>query len=270
MRKLLLTLAVLCGTVSSWAGPTDLPEMTTDESNPIWYTIKNVRRGKYATFAGETATMTQTQQDKITQASLFYFTGSVAEGVATVKIHNYSAGNKLCAAYNSWTEAGIDWYIKAQATGVSICTSTGEWDAWNDARGEGELIENWSASDAGSAWVIEKAYPLQGTEYLVKSGNNYFMTNLTAPTNDNPGRFVFAPDVTDVSKGFKKYKIKSIGNDNKWMSYDLAENYSEGTGKVTFVAEKEKANSWYINEYESGLYEVSPLKTNGEKSNIYI
>lgn len=154
MRKFLLTLAVLCSTVSGWAGPTDLPEMTTDESNPIWYTIKNVRKQKYATYAGDAKTMTQSAT--ITAASFFYFTGTVADGIATVKIHNYSASNKLCAAYNSWTDTGIDWYIKAQSTGVSICTSTGEWNAWNDARGEGALIENWSASDAGSAWEIEK------------------------------------------------------------------------------------------------------------------
>lgn len=154
MRKFLLTLAVLCSTVSGWAGPTDLPEMTTDESNPIWYTIKNVRKQKYATYAGDAETMTQSAT--ITAASFFYFTGTVADGIATVKIHNYSASNKLCAAYNSWTDTGINWYIKAQSTGVSICTSTGEWNAWNDARGEGALIENWSASDAGSAWEIEK------------------------------------------------------------------------------------------------------------------
>lgn len=146
---------LFCGfAANALADPTDLPEMTTDESNPIWYTIKNVRKQKYATYAGDATTMTQSAT--ITTASFFYFTGTVADGSATVKIHNYSASNKLCAAYNSWTDTGINWYIKAQSTGVSICTSTGEWNAWNDARGEGALIEYWSASDAGSAWEIEK------------------------------------------------------------------------------------------------------------------
>ena len=136
--------------MTAWAGVTDVPEMST-EGNIKWYTIKNVRKQKYATYAGDNATMTQ--QETISGASLFYFTASTTEGA--VKIHNYSAGNKLCAAYNSWTADGIDWYLKAQSTGVSICTSTEEWNAWNDAGGGGQKVEYWSASDAGSAWEIE-------------------------------------------------------------------------------------------------------------------
>ena len=136
--------------MTAWAGVTDVPEMST-EGNIKWYTIKNVRKQKYATYAGDNATMTQ--QETISGASLFYFTASTTEGA--VKIHNYSAGNKLCAAYNSWTDTGCDWYLKVQSTGVSICTSTGEWNAWNDAGGGGQKVEYWSASDAGSAWAIE-------------------------------------------------------------------------------------------------------------------
>ncbi len=131
------------------AGVTDLPQMST-EGDIKWYTIKNVRRQKFATYAGDNATMTQ--QTNASAASFFYFTASTTEGA--VKIHNYAAGDKLCAAYNSWTAAGIDWYLAVKSAGVSICTSAGEWDAWNDARGEGQLVEYWSASDAGSAWEI--------------------------------------------------------------------------------------------------------------------
>ena len=144
-------LMLLCA-MTAWAetDPTALPEMSTNDAIK-WYTIKNVRQQKYATYAGDNATMTQ--QAKASAASFFYFTASTTEGA--VKIHNYSAGDKLCAAYNSWTETGIDWYLKAQSTGVSICTSTGEWNAWNDAGGGGQKVEYWSASDAGSAWAIE-------------------------------------------------------------------------------------------------------------------
>ena len=142
---------LMCAFVASaWAGPTDLPELST-EGDIKWYTIKNVRQQKFATYAGDAATMIQNASTSA--ASLFYFTASTTEGA--VKIHNYAAGdNKLCAGYNSWTEAGIDWYLKAQSTGVSICTSTGEWDAWNDAGGGGQKVEYWSASDVGSAWEI--------------------------------------------------------------------------------------------------------------------
>ena len=145
-----LVLLLLCAVTTLWAAATDLPEVSTDETIK-WYTIKNVRKQKYATYAGDNATMTQ--QTSVSAAAFFYFTASTTEGA--VKIHNYSAGNKLCAGYNSWTETGRDWYLKAQSTGVSICTSTGEWDAWNDAGGGGQKVEYWSASDAGSAWEIE-------------------------------------------------------------------------------------------------------------------
>ncbi len=148
MRKITSLLMLFCAFVATaWAGPTDLPEMST-EGNIKWYTIKNVRQQKFATYAGDNATMTQ--QASASAASFFYFTESTTVGA--VKIHNYAAGDKLCAAYNSWTADGIDWFLNAQATGVSICTSTGEWDAWNDAGGGGQLVEYWSASDAGSAW----------------------------------------------------------------------------------------------------------------------
>ena len=150
MRKITSLLMLFCAFVATaWAGPTDLPEMST-EGNIKWYTIKNVRQQKFATYAGDNATMTQ--QASASAASFFYFTESTTTGA--VKIHNYAAGDKLCAAYNSWTANGIDWYLKAQSTGVSICTSTDEWNAWNDAGGGGQLVEYWSASDAGSAWEI--------------------------------------------------------------------------------------------------------------------
>ena len=148
-------LMLLCA-VTTWAGVTDLPEMST-EGNTKWYTIKNVRRAKYATYAGESTSMTQ--QSSIQDGSLFYFTGSVADGVATVKIHNAQAGDLLCAGTNSWTAEGIDWYIAAKtATGLSISKTadfSGE-NSWNDFQGSGTSVDYWTATDAGSIWAIEE------------------------------------------------------------------------------------------------------------------
>ena len=42
-QKLLLFLSVLLTTAGAWAVPTDLPEITTDLNNPIYYTILNTR-----------------------------------------------------------------------------------------------------------------------------------------------------------------------------------------------------------------------------------
>ena len=137
--------------------------ITTSEDDIKWYTIKNVKSGKYATYAGDAATMTQ-QETVASAASLFYFTGRATTEIATVGIHNLVAGDNLCAEYNSWTATGREWYIKKQSTGMSICTSNGEWNAWNNAGGGGQKVEYWSASDGGSAWQIEIVTNF--TEYL--------------------------------------------------------------------------------------------------------
>lgn len=136
------------------AAPTDLPEMST-EGTTKWYTIKNVRKQTYATFAGNNAKMAQ--KSVVEEASLFYFTGTVADGVATVKIHNAAAGDSLCAETNKWTAAGIDWYIAAKTTtGLSISKTadfSGE-KSWNDFQGGGKEIDYWTATDPGSIWEI--------------------------------------------------------------------------------------------------------------------
>lgn len=142
--------------VTTWAEVTGLPEMSTD-GNIKWYTIKNVRKAKYATYAGESTSMTQ--QASIQDGSLFYFTGSITDGVATVKIHNAQAGDLLCAGTNSWTAEGIDWYIAAKTTtGLSI-SKTADFsgtNSWNDFQGSGTSVDYWDATDAGSIWVIEE------------------------------------------------------------------------------------------------------------------
>ena len=154
MRKFTSLMLMLLCAVATWAGVTDLPEMST-EGNTKWYTIKNVRKAKYATYAGESTSMTQ--QSSVQDGSLFYFTGSVADGVATVKIHNAQAGDLLCAGTNSWTAEGIDWYIAAKTeTGLSI-SKTADFsgnNSWNDFQGTGTSVDYWDATDAGSIWEI--------------------------------------------------------------------------------------------------------------------
>ncbi len=142
---------------------TMMPALTTNESAPILYKIKNVRNGNvYANYAGNSNTMTLSSE--LSTSSYFYFTGSITDGVATVKIHNLAADGKLCAAYNSWTNDGIDWYIQGQETGLSISnkldcngdSNTGT--SWNNARNESRLVEYWSGDDIGSSWEFERVH----------------------------------------------------------------------------------------------------------------
>ena len=150
----LMTALFLCvGMVK--AAVTDVPEMSTD-GDIKWYTIKNVRKQKYATYAGEASSMTQ--QATVQGGSLFYFTGTVADGVATVKIHNALAGELLCAGTNSWTAEGIDWYIAAKTTTGLAISKTADFsgtESWNDFQGGGQKVDYWTATDEGSIWEIE-------------------------------------------------------------------------------------------------------------------
>ena len=89
-----MTALFLCMGVTN-AAVTDLPQLSTEGATK-WYTVKNVRTQKFATYAGDDATMTQ--QTMASAAAFFYFTASTTEGA--VKIHNYAAGEKLTYLVN--------------------------------------------------------------------------------------------------------------------------------------------------------------------------
>ena len=154
-----LMMVLLCAITTSWAAATDLPTLTTDAENPVWYLIKNTRSSKYATYAGDAAQMTQ--ETTTGAGALFYFTaaGETADGFTPVKIHNY-ATNNLLAHYNSFTEEGVVWYIHEEtftgnATGVHISKATDltGWNALNDANSN--RITDYYSQDAGSIFTFE-------------------------------------------------------------------------------------------------------------------
>ena len=136
------------------------PEITTDESNPKWYTIKNVRGNAYAYYNGTGTAMGMSGRvDKA--AYLFYFTAGETEG--TYKIHNY-VNSMLCAAPDSWTEKGIDWHIRISGStahpGLAIskeATLTAEGsEAWNDYQNNHTSVNWYGGNDDGSTWQISR------------------------------------------------------------------------------------------------------------------
>lgn len=159
---------------SAYAAATDLPELTTDEANPKWYTIKNLRNGKYVTWAGDGAKMTQQASQLV--GSLFYFMGekgTFTDGngnttdMLKVKLHSKGT-DKLCATVSSWTTEGNYWYITARtATGLAISSNenfSGN-NCWNDEGGRGTSVGLWGGTDPGSIWVIEPyVMPTMSTE----------------------------------------------------------------------------------------------------------
>ena len=138
------------------AAPTDLPMMTTDLENPVYYTISNTRSasGRYLYYAGDSVGLRDA--DSISVASLFFFTGSTD----SCCIHN-AATTKKVASVTSWTDEGAVWAINVTpygdgTTGLSI----GPWDnsqgryCWNEFT-YNDCYTTWDANDSGSIFVIE-------------------------------------------------------------------------------------------------------------------
>ena len=221
MRKFLLTLAVLCGTVEAWAGPTDLPEITTDLENPIYYTISNTRSvsGKliYWTEGGIKDANYVTNFN----ACKFYFTG---DSYSNLKIHN-AATKLLFSGVEGWTEEGVVVEIvetpHSSKAGVAIKFSGTALNEQNHANG----YTTWNANDEGSIFVIQKA-----EEVLPEVGNTYY---IEAPLFHNAqlvkkGLCVnedgsLAWNTIDPTSNAYKWRLE-VDNDGKWAYKNVSSN----------------------------------------------
>ena len=170
-----------------------LPELTTNAEAPVYYAIRNVRGGTYVTYSRDNAQMIL--NTAISNASIFYFTGSIENGIETAKIHNYVATGCL-ADFSSWTAEGKDWYIQesgnTQKPGYAISKEnnlTENAHSWNNAGNTNTKIANWAGNDIGSTFEFIKLSAeevqniangfISGPEKLV-SGKSYNFRNLSA------------------------------------------------------------------------------------------
>ena len=210
MKKItsILMLFLMCFGMAVQAAPTDLPELTVEGQSPKLYTIKNVRRAKFASYAGDNQAIKQVTANEISSASLFYFTGSITGDVATVKIHNAAAPGKKCAEANSWTAEGRDWYIASKtATGLSI-SKTQNFDghnSWNDYNGSGKEVGYWDATDDGSIWEIT---PFETSVATENQFSNHFVYTVVSPR----GWMMYKEGCNDVVST-KKYPELVTGAD---------------------------------------------------------
>ena len=163
MRKLLLTLAVLCGAVSTWAGPTDLPQITTDLEHPIYYTIVNTRSsqpGGYMYFAGENVGLKDEQVATIADKHMFYFTGSHD----ALYVHNKATNLKL-ASVGSWSASGAEWAVGVSPKGGGLAFGPkgglNSDNCWNEKNYTTDAntsdFTTWSANDDGSVFLVALA-----------------------------------------------------------------------------------------------------------------
>lgn len=256
MRKITFFLSLLLAfvgvTATAQSSVTDLPELTTDESNPVYYTIKNTRNQKYAKYAGDAANMTQ--ESSLSEGCLFYFMGRITDGVATVTIHNAATSN-LCAGVNSWNAEGSTWYISVkrdEADGLCIYNNAEAADndnstSWNDAGGFGETVGYWNPKDEGSVWVFEKVendvavsiiYNTVKEELmdLIEKGSTYILvpgedalTTLQAaiPTSDPTDTEGYQKATQALNAAIQAYKSNEIILPSVDQDY-LIKNYERG------------------------------------------
>ena len=156
-------LMLLCAVATLWAGPTDLPKITTDLNNPIYYTIVNTRShepGGYMYFAGENVGIKDEQVATVADKHMFYFTGSHDE----LYVHNAATDLKL-AYVNSWTEAGTAWAVGVSPMGGGLAFGPkgglNSNSCWNDKNYSTDAntsdFTTWSANDGGSVFLVALA-----------------------------------------------------------------------------------------------------------------
>ena len=155
-------LMLLCA-VTTWAGPTDLPQITTDLENPIYYTIVNTRSsqpGGYMYFAGDNVGLKDEQVAKIEAKHKFYFTGSHD----ALYVHNAATTNKL-ASVGSWTAEGAVWAVGVSPKGTGLAFGpkgglNGN-SCWNEKNYSTDAntsdFTTWSANDDGSIFLVALA-----------------------------------------------------------------------------------------------------------------
>lgn len=189
---LLLLVFSFLGGVSSYAqDDSGLPDLTTDESHPVYYLIKNLRSTKYAMYTGDYRTMSQVSDKSF--GCLFYFTGEINNGVMEVKIHNAVTTKQFDNVETGlWKEGGRDWYIKAfkkdQYTGYAISADNGFGDkSWNDF--QKSSLCYWNANDAGSIWSFEK-FTDSDVASIYESDKTTAQTLLTKYADHKDGLFL--------------------------------------------------------------------------------
>ena len=244
-------LTLLCAMVAV-AGPTDLPKITTDVNNPIYYTIVNTRSsqpGGYMYFAGENVGLKDEQVAKIEAKHKFYFTGSHD----ALYVHNAATDLKL-ASVGSWTAEGAAWAVGVSPKGTGLAFGpkgglNGN-SCWNEKNYSTDAntsdFTTWSANDDGSIFLVALA---EDCEINI----NDFYT-IEAPLFEN---------VQGVKKGLVVNEDGSLG----WNTVDLTNKnhyWIPTTVNGQTVALKNLGTEKYLNGTEvSSEYVASTVKALG-------
>ncbi len=147
------------GTELPYIQTIDVPEVSTD-GDIHYYIILSYRSGKYLTYAGDEANLTQGTE--LGDGAKWYFTADgTAEGGLKVKIHNAATEN-LLATHSSFTAEGATWYIKDNPyNDGGFCISLNEALDGNclDAMNNNSSLGYWQPSaddNEGTTWQFAR------------------------------------------------------------------------------------------------------------------
>ena len=159
------------------ADVTDLPQITTDLENPIYYTIYNTRSsqpGGLMYYAGDAVGL-KDGCSSFGDKYKFFFTGSHE----ALYIHNAATANKL-ASVDSWTAEGTEWAVGVSPKGTGLAIGPKGGLNGNNCINEKNFATNestsdfttWSANDDGSVFVMELAegyvFPMTDLFYVIE------------------------------------------------------------------------------------------------------
>ena len=182
MRKISTLLMLFCAFVcTAWAGPTDLPEITTDLENPVYYTITNTRSsqpGGFMYYAGDEVGLKDgwTFSSELDDKYKFFFTGSHD----ALYVHNAATGKKL-ASMSAWSEEGTVWAVGVSPKGGGLAfgpqgglNGNACWNEKNYATDANTSdFTTWSANDDGSIFLCDKVaelcLPETGKFYVIEA-----------------------------------------------------------------------------------------------------
>ena len=120
------------------------------------------------------------------------------------------------------------------------------------------VIQLMAAQIVGSSVLPDAGRP--DHLYTMVSGNGYYANAVTAPTQtkDNYGLFAFY-EVDGVSNAYYVYSYKA----KKWLGYDAAAAYSNGTGFVKLTDQKPEGRYFKMNNFSGDYWELQPYTTSG-------
>ena len=199
--------------------------LTSNEEAPVYFTIRNIRNGDYC------ASYTRNNMNLAlgstkTKASIFYFTGAVEGGLATVKIHNYAADGVCMADFGSWTEEGINWYVQLSGDtnkrGFAISKMndlTNNAYSWNNDANRNNKVAAYNGNDVGSTFVFVK---LSATE--VQNIVNEFISGPEKLTSGTSYRFRSLSGFNYMTGGDENVGTNNTAGDNTAFAYYVSPN----------------------------------------------